>query len=145
MDALTDFLSQMHLATLEESPLHEIARGSVDLLAGRSVRHGPWPAASCAAVLRIWHAAGWIGLYYPEPPPAWNVTPADWCARLANDDVLIRSDAEELLDHPARWFPGHADGHACIYQTEMGEPTPWQRWHDAALETAQRLPLTEPS
>ena len=28
--------------------------------------HGPWPAASCAAVLKIWYALGWIDLHYQE-------------------------------------------------------------------------------
>src|SRR5205807_514286 len=63
VDALADFLSQMHLAALEESPLYEIPRGSTDLMPAAPGVHGPWPAASCAAVLNIWYAVGWIGLY----------------------------------------------------------------------------------
>jgi hypothetical protein len=43
----------MHLVAVEESPLHEIPWGSTDLVAGTRVVHGPWPAASCAAVLNI--------------------------------------------------------------------------------------------
>lgn len=144
MGVLTDFLSQMQLAALEESPLYEIPKGSVDQLPSGPVRHGPWPAATCAAVLKTWYAAGWIGLYYPEPPSAWNVTPAAWCSRLVDGDVLARSDAEELLDHPERWIPGRADGHACPYQTDAGEAIPWQQWHDQALDIAVRLPLTVP-
>ena len=135
----------MHLAVLEESPLYEIPRGLTDLVPGTPVVHGPWPAATCAAVLRIWRSLNWIGLYYPEPPSEWRVTPAEWCARLLDGDVLRSADAEALLGHPERWIAGHADGHACLYLSDAGEVTPWPRWHEAALEAAQRLPLTEPS
>ena len=142
MDALADFLSQMHLAALEESPLYEIPRGSTDLIAGGPIVHGPWPAASCAAVLNVWYAQGWIGLYYSPPPPAWNVKPADWCTRLVDGDLLSKADERALLAQPQRWLAGHADGHASLYCTDSGQTTPWQLWYDTALETAQQLPLT---
>ena len=61
VDELEDFLLQMELAVLEETPLYEISMGSIDLVTP-PVTHGPWPAASCAAVLRRWHKAGWITL-----------------------------------------------------------------------------------
>ena len=143
VDALADFLSQMHLAALEESPLYEIPRGSTDLVRGTPVVHGPWPAQSCAAVLNIWYALGWIGLYYPEPPPGWNVEPAEWSARLVDGQVLSQADGQTLLGHRERWLVGQADGHVCLYCTETGEATPWQLWHDMALEAAQRLPIIE--
>lgn len=95
-----------------------------------------------AAVLNIWHALGWIGLYYPQPPSGWNVDPADWCARLIHGEVLSQPDGQTLLEHPERWLLGRADGHVCLYRTKTGEATPWQLWRDAALETAQRLPIT---
>lgn len=49
VDTLADFLAQMHLAALEESPLYEILRGSTDLVPGAPVVHGPWPADSGGA------------------------------------------------------------------------------------------------
>jgi hypothetical protein len=133
----------MHLATAEEAPLHEVLNGSVDLLPAGSVTHGPWPAAACAAVLSVWHDAGLIGLYFSEPPPAWNVAPADWCARLLDDGVLTGPDAKALLNHPERWTLEQADGHACPYRTEKGQATPWLRWHELALETARRSLLIQ--
>ena len=56
VDELKDFLCQMEIAVLEESPLYEIPRGSIYLVTP-PVEHGPWPAATCAAVLRLWHTA----------------------------------------------------------------------------------------
>jgi hypothetical protein len=144
MEALTDFLSQMHLAAVEESPLYEIPRGSIDLMRDTPVVHGPWPASTCAAVLRIWYGQGWIALYYPEPPPGWNITPADWCAHLVDGDVLPQAVADTLLDHPERWIADHADGQACLYQSDLGEATPWRQWYEAVVATAQRLPLADP-
>jgi len=143
VDPLTDFLYQMYLAVLEESPLYQIPRGSTDLVPGGPVMHGPWPAATCAAVLTIWYALGWIGLYYPQMPPKWNVTPAQWCTRLVDGDVLPPADGQTLLAQPRRWVAGHADGHACLYCTETGQNTPWQQWYVVALETTQQLPITE--
>ena len=105
------------------------------------VTHGPWPAATCAAVLRLWHQAGWIGLYLPDHPSQWELVPADWCARLVDGEALPGPDAAELLDHPERWLPGHADGHVVPYKTVEGQTTLWEQWHDEALDTARRLPL----
>jgi hypothetical protein len=138
VDGLTDFLLQMELATLEETPLYEIPLGSVDL-ATPPVTHGPWPAATCAAVLRLWHRAGWIGLHLPDWPAEWKLIPADWCSRLIDGDTLTRPDADELLDHPQRWLLGHADGHAAPYKTVAGETTPREQWHGEARDMAQRL------
>jgi hypothetical protein len=143
MDALTDFISQMHLAALEESPLWAIPLGSIDHARDGLVTHGPWPAATCAAVLRIWHAAGWIELYHPILPSQEAPTPADRAGRLADDGVLSAKDAETLLDHPERWMPARADGHTCLYTSDTGDATPWPQWHQVARATAQHLPLTE--
>ncbi len=140
VDELEDFLLQMELATLEETPLYEISMGSVDVVTP-PVTHGPWPTASCAAVLRIWHKAGWIGLYLPDYPSDWDLIPADWCTRLIDGDVLTVPDAEELLDHPERWLLRHADGHVVPYKTAGGQTTPWEQWRNKALNTARRLPL----
>lgn len=140
VDELSDFLSQMEIAVLEETPLYQIPLGSTDLTAP-PVEHGPWPAATCAAVLRLWHIAGWIGLYFPEYPREWNIVAADWCSRLVYGEDLTGADAEELLDHPERWMLGHADGHAALYRTTGGETTPLEQWYDHARETARRLPL----
>jgi hypothetical protein len=140
VDELTDFLLQMELATLEQTPLYEIPMGSTDLVTP-PVAHGPWPAATCAAVLKLWHRAGWIGLYLPDYPPEWQLMPADWCTRLVDGDTLTGPDAEELLDHPERWLRGHADGHVVPYKTVEGQAAPWEQWRNEALDTAQRLPL----
>ena len=139
VDELTDFLSQMEIATLEQTPLYEIPTGSVDLVTP-PVTHGPWPGATCAAVLKDWHKAGWVGLHLPDYPLEWNLTRADWCTRLV-DGELTGPDVDELLDHPERWLLGHADGHAVPYKTVNGQRTPWGQWYDRALDTARRLPL----
>ncbi|MEN3614763.1 hypothetical protein AAH979_35165 [Plantactinospora sp. ZYX-F-223] len=140
MDELRDFICQMEIAVLEESSLYEIPLGSVDMVTP-PVKHGPWPAATCAAVLQVWHTAGWIGLHLPEHPRGWNIVAADWCTRLVDGGSLIGPDAEELLNHPERWILGHAGGHAAPYRTAAGETTPWEQWYGPALETAQHLPL----
>ena len=139
VDELRDFLCQMEIAVLEETPLYEIPLGSIDMVTP-PVDHGPWPATTCAAVLKLWHAAGWIALYLPDYPRQWNIVAADWCGRLVDGD-LTGPDAEDLLDHPERWVLGHADGHAAPYRTTEGEVTPWEQWYDHALETVRRLPL----
>jgi hypothetical protein len=141
VDKLTDFLSQMHLGTLEESPLYELARGSTDLLPSGSVTHGPWPADSCAAVLRVWHAADWLELYYRDLPPTWKITQEEWRLRLAEDGTLARGDAQELLAHPDRWVSERADGHVNLCQSGIGRTHPWEDWYALAIETASRLPI----
>jgi hypothetical protein len=137
---LEDFLLQMELAALEQTPLYEIPMGSTDLVTP-PVTHGPWPAASCAAVLSLWHKAGWIGLYLPDYPQEWDLVPAHWRTRLIDGGVLSAPDAEELLDHPERWLLGYADGHVAPYKTVEGQGAPWEQWRNEAVEAAQRLPL----
>jgi hypothetical protein len=138
VDELADFLRQMELATLEQTPLYEIPMGSVDLVTP-PVTHGPWPAAICAAVLRLWHTAGWIGLYFPNYPAEWRLIPADRCTRLVDGDTLTGPDAEELLGHPERWLLRHADGHVVPYKTVEGETATWEQWSDEAHDIAERL------
>src|SRR5690349_733164 len=94
VDELRDFLCQMEIAVLEETPLYEIPLGSIDRVTP-PVEHGPWPATTCAAVLRLWHTAGWIGLYLPDYPREWNIVSAEWCGRLVDGEDLTGPDAED--------------------------------------------------
>lgn len=142
VDDLTDFLWQMKLVVLEEAPLYEIPQGSIDNPGPYAVRHGPWPASTCAAVLKLWYAAGWIGLYFRDPPAGWNIAPAPWRSRVTDSEDLAAEDAYGLLDQPERWILEHADGHVQPYRTVEGEMTPREQWLEHAMETARRLPLT---
>lgn len=134
-DTAQDFLSQMHLAVLEECPLHEVAQGSTDLLPDRPIVHGPWPAERVAAVLRTWSDAGWIDLYLPELPSAWNVVPAEWQRRLRTDRTLDPADATDLLDQPQRWTIDRADGHVSPCLNDLGATIDFHLW----LELADRV------
>ena len=139
MDEVEDFLLRMEIATLDgEGWLYQTPQGYSVL--GGDVSYGPWPAASCAAVLKIWHRAGLIRLHFAGYPE-WRLTPADWRVRLIDGDALADADALELLDHPRRWVPGHADGYVAPRKTSQGKAAPWDRWLAEALETARRLPL----
>lgn len=139
MDGTEDFLRRMEIATLDgESWLHEIPAGYFVL--GSGLSYGPWPAASCAAVLTVWYRAGLIRLHalrYPE----WNLIPSDWDSRLGDGGVLADTDAEDLLDHPERWVRDRADGYVAPRRTWQGEVSSWEQWLTAALDTARRLPL----
>jgi hypothetical protein len=137
---LVDFISQMRLAAWENCPLHELPRGSVDLL-DPPVVHGPWPAESCAAVQRLWYHAGWIGLYYPKLPESWNLINAPWRERTLANGTLAHPDAEELLAHTERWLLGTDDGHVELFLTDDGDAEPWGRWYDTALPLASTLSL----
>jgi hypothetical protein len=141
VDDLTDFLWQMEILVLEEAPLYEIPRGSIDDPGGSAVRHGPWPASTCAAILKLWYQAGWIGLYFRDPPPGWNVAPAEWRGRLADGEDLAAPDAYGLLQQPERWILEHADGHVQPYRTVEGEIAPREQWFEYVIETARSLPL----
>ena len=141
VDDLTDFLWQMEILVLEEAPLYEIPLGSIDDPTGSARRHGPWPASTCAAILKLWYRAGWIGLCFRDPPSGWNVVPAEWRSRLADDEDLASHDAHDLLEHPDRWVLGHADGHVQPYRTVEGEVTPRELWFEHVIETARNLPL----
>jgi len=138
---LSDFLEQMYLATLEECPLHEVARGSEDDVAGGTVIHGPWPAAGCAAIFRVWHAAGWVELYFPDLPRTWSVATAEWQGRLERGRILPLADAAMLLDHPERWLLEHADGHVSLCQSDLGETHSAKQWYALARDTAAGLQL----
>lgn len=141
MDDLTDFLWQMELLVLEEAPLYEIPQGSIDDPAGAARRHGPWPASTCAAILKLWYQAGWIGLYFRDPPADWNVIPAEWRSRLTNEEDVAAQDGYTLLDQPERWSLERADGHVQPYRTVDGETTPRDQWFEHVIETARTLPL----
>ena len=134
----SDFLQQMYLATLEESPLHEVPEGSLDHRGqGPAVQHGPWQPSRCAAVLRAWHAAGWVELYFPELPPTWNLIPADWQSRLMPGDfrALNHADAQTLLASPERWRLERADGQVCLSQSARGEAQSPSEWYALARLT----------
>ncbi|MEV6846333.1 hypothetical protein [Actinoplanes sp. NPDC051411] len=141
MDDLTDFLWQMEIGVLEEAPLYEIPQGSIDDPGGSARRHGPWPASTCAAVLEPWYRAGWIGLYFRDPPPGWNVIPAEWQSRLTDDADLAAGDAYALLEQPERWILEHADGHVQPYRTVDGEIAPREQWFEHVIKMARNLPL----
>ena len=127
-----DFLSQMHLAVLEECPLHDVAQGSTDLLPDGPVVHGPWPAEHVAAVLRTWYTAGWIDLYLPELPSAWKVSPAECQRRLRTNRTLDPADATDLLDQPQRWTTDRADGQISLCLNDLGATIDLQLWLDLA-------------
>ena len=141
VDDLDDFLQQMEIAVLEETPLYEIPQGSRDGVAPRAVSHGPWPASTCAAALKLWYRAGWIGLYFRDPPPEWGLAPAEWRSRLVDGKDLAVEDACGLLEQPERWVLAHADGHVQLYETVEGEITPREQWFEHVVETARGLPL----
>ncbi|MBG0569315.1 hypothetical protein [Actinoplanes aureus] len=143
VDDLTDFLWQMEIAVLEEAPLYEIPWGSRDGLEPFAVHHGPWSASTCAAVLRLWYEAGWIGLYFRDPPPGWNVAPAEWRNRLIGGEDLAAQDAYGLLERPERWMLEHADGHVQPYRTVEGEIAPREQWFEHVIETARTLLLKQ--
>jgi hypothetical protein len=65
MDDLTDFLWQMEILVLEEAPFHEVPPGSIDDPTGSARHHGPWPASTCAAILKLWYRTGWIWALLP--------------------------------------------------------------------------------
>jgi hypothetical protein len=141
VDDLTDFLWQMEILVLEEASLHEIPHGSIDDPAGSARHHGPWPGSTCATILELWYRAGWIGLYFRDPPPGWNLIPAQWRSRLADDGDLTAQDAFDLLEQPDRWVLEHTDGHVQPYRTVDGEITPRERWFERVIGTARNLPL----
>jgi hypothetical protein len=97
----------MHLAVLEERPLHELAPGYTVLLPDRTVTYGPSPPLHCAAVLEVWHDTGWLELAYVEPPAQWDLIPGPWRQRLTADGALARDDAHSLLTRPG--LAGHGD------------------------------------
>ncbi|MFB9357556.1 hypothetical protein [Actinoplanes nipponensis] len=144
MDDLTDFLGQMEILVREEAPLHEIPHGSRDGLGPLAVEHGPWPASTCAAVLKRWYEAGWIGLYFRDPPPGWNVAAAEWQGRLVDGEDLADRDARCLLEEPERWVLAHADGHVQPYRTVQGEIAPVEQWFEHVMALARGLPLKPP-
>src|SRR6266851_1469764 len=132
-----DFLEQMWLVTHEESPLHEVPRGSLDAGgSGPAVRHGPWPAAKCAAVLRVWHAAGWIELYSRTR----SAVPDGWEHRLILTDgewVLDSRDARTLLASPGLWRPERGEGQICLCPSAQGLAHAAPEWY-ALIQSRRR-------
>jgi hypothetical protein len=141
VDDLTDFLWQMEILVREEAPLYQIPQGSIDSPGPYAVYHGPWPGSTCAAILKLWYQAGWIRLYFRDPPPGWDVTPAEWRGRLVDGEDLADQDAYGLLDRPEHWVLEHADGHVQPYRTVEGEITPREQWFEHVIATARHLPL----
>ncbi|MEU4620378.1 hypothetical protein AB0G04_10435 [Actinoplanes sp. NPDC023801] len=117
MDELTDFLWQMEIAAWEEAWLFEIPLGSIDSPGPWQIVHGPWPAPTCAAVLRLWYDAGWIGLHYRDPPPGWDVGAPHWRDRVS------------------------ADGYVQLYRADEGETTLREQWFEHVIDIARGLPL----
>jgi hypothetical protein len=141
MDEAENFLLCMQIATLDgESWLYQLPQGYS--VVGSSLKYGPWPAASCATVLRIWYQADLIRLHFQDFPE-WELVPSDWGTRLVDGDTLADADAWELLGHPERWVQGHTDGYVAPLRTWQGEVAPEEQWLTEALETARRLPLSE--
>lgn len=139
VDEVVDFLEPLWNETLDgESWLYTLPLGSSWL--GTDISYGPWPAASCAAVLRVWYEADLIRLHFRDQPE-WNLIPSGWGARLVDDGTLADVDALELLDHPERWVQGHADGYVTPLRTWQGEVASAEQWVGAARETARHLPL----
>lgn len=140
MDDLEDFLEQMEEAVGAGEALFEVPMGWLGF-GEPAVRHGPWPAATCAAVLRVWLDAGWLELVREPFPPEWDISPAEWEDRLVDGCRLTRADAADLLDHPERWGLWNADGHATLAKTGAGAAVGCDRWYAAVRATAERLPL----
>jgi len=140
VDDLTDFLRQMEIVVLETAPLYEIPQGSTDGVGPSAVHHGPWPASTCAAILKLWYEAGWVGLYFRDPPSGWNVAPAEWQSRLVDGEDLAAQDAHGLLQQPERWVIEHADGHVQPYRTVEGEMTPCEQWFEHVIEPVRSFP-----
>jgi hypothetical protein len=138
VDELMDFLWSMEAAVREETALFEIPQGSWS--GGRS--YGPWPAATCSAVLKSWYQAGWVGIYFRDPPPGWNIAPAEWRSRVADSEDLSAQDALALFDQPERWArKEHGDGRVQPYLTTEGDITPRDQWYEHVMDLARSLPL----
>jgi hypothetical protein len=138
VDDLVDFLWNMEAAVREETPLYEIPQGSQS----GAKFYGPWPASTCAAVLKAWYQAGWVGIYFRDPPPGWSVAPAEWRSRLADSADLAVEDALALFEQSERWAQiEHGDGHVQPYLTTEGDITPRDQWYEHVMEMARGLPL----
>jgi len=127
----SDLVSEMYVAVMEEAHLHEITRGTTDLLgAGRRVVHGPWSAEECQSVLLPWHSDGWLELI-SDADPTWSPTSAAWQVHAIRHGaflVLPREDASRLLNDPARWVLGTADGPGMLCGTDEGDSHTYSKW-----------------
>jgi len=135
--APTDFIRQMYLAIIEESPLWSLAAGATDYLGGgQTIKHGPWSPDECSTLLLRWFATSWLELYLPEVPTGWRLRPAEWQMRVERRGpfaVLATEDAHQLLLAPARWLADTADGQACLSRTDSGMEHEATDWYAAAV------------
>jgi hypothetical protein len=123
-----DFLEQMWLVTREQSALHAVPEGSLDLLGCRApVRHGPWPAERCAAVLRAWHAVGWIELEAPSAPAS-------------EGSVLAAAAARLLLASPGLRSRELPEGQVCLRPSDAGLAHTAEEWYAVARASCADAP-----
>ena len=124
----SDFLQQMWLVTREQSPLYAVPEGSLDLPGGRPpVRHGPWPAERCAAVLRAWHAVGWIELEALSAPDS-------------EGRVLAAADARLLLASPGLWSRERSESQVCLRPSDAGLAHTAEEWYAVARSSRADAP-----
>ena len=138
MTVPTNFVSQMHLAVLEESPLWSLTARVVDRLGGgRTIEHGPWSPGECSILLLRWFTTGWLELYLPEVPAGWHLRPEEWQDRAERRGpfiVLTAEDTYQLLLAPAaRWLVDTADGQVCLSRTDSGLGHEAADWYAAAV------------
>ena len=128
---VSDIENEMYVAVVEQAPLWELPKGSIDLEPTGPVVHGPWAAQDCAAVIERWVERGLVELYLPILPAQSDVLPADWQPRGEGRDyglVLARADALALLRDPSRWTVETADGQASLSTTDLGESLELADW-----------------
>lgn len=132
-DALRDFLGQMVLAVYEEAPLHEVPLGSVDHLPGGDRTHGPWLPARCSALLLHWFDSGWVELYLPELPKAWqrSISQSEWSARTTAGPhhMLASADARTVLADPDLWQLDRLEGFVCLTVADSAPPLGSSLWY----------------
>ncbi|MCU1600235.1 MAG: hypothetical protein JWO22_944, partial [Frankiales bacterium] len=116
-DEYREFLSEMHAAVYEESPLYELPGGVTDLLPNGPVVHGPWLAEDCSRVMSHWHELGLLELYRYHSDGTTGPT-------VASDD------ARALLRDPSSW-PGSGPGWdalVAVCVTEAGANLSFEDW-----------------
>jgi hypothetical protein len=139
-----DLVSEMYAVVYEEWPLHSVTQGAIDDLGGgRTTVHGPWLPEECQSVLIPWQDVGWLELVADaEPPPGWNLRPADWQARAVRRGAFVllsNEDARELLHQPGRWTVETADGQVMPCRTEEGDRHTFDEWLSLAEAARNRL------
>jgi hypothetical protein len=112
-DRFSEFADEMRLLVAEQAALWEFPLGSVCVIGGTRIRHGPWPQAECADALRIWLDAGLVTL-----------------CRFRTDGSepdLSPAEAREALEDPAAWQPPAGSGFVSAYQS-IGKSESWASW-----------------